>query len=346
MSDAATDHDAPGPGDGPIFVVGWWRSGTTFLWNLLRDDDRYTGYFEPLHPHLKLYLDHGGRERTDPTHLAVSGYWTEYAGLHYDVFAESWRPWFGRDRWVLDADDDAPDLRDYLQALIDHADRQPVLKTTRAALRAEWVRATFPEATIVHVARDPRCVWTSMVGRDTQSGSIPMERHALFQALIAIADELGVDEPGHLYRLLYRVWLQAYGSVEAVADATWWYDDAVYDPETWFQANLVEPGWLDTPPDVPVHAESLEPGLHPKSWYLDHEASVQADLGPVDREGDDERIRFLLEENRHLSDENERLIETLETLEDRYERLLARPWMRPIVRLYRRVRAAIGRPVD
>lgn len=143
--------------------------------------------------------------------------------------------------------------------------------------------------------------------------------------------------------MLYHAWLRAYEAVEAVADGTWWYDDAVRDPDAWFRSHLVEPGWLDEPPDVPVHAGSLEPGHRPRSWYLDHEAAVAAPRA-LDRE-EDPRKAFLLDENQHLESEVERLLDEAETLERRYERLVRAPPFRFVVRAYRRVRELLGRPV-
>lgn len=336
--------------EGPVFLVGWWRSGTTFFWNLLRRDDRYTCYFEPLHEHLDLYVGEGPGPGTDPTHLGVEDYWAEYRDLPPARFEEVWKPWFGRRRWVLetDADADADDLRGYLDLLVDRAAGRPVLKVVRACFRAAWLRDAYPEATIVHVARDPRCVWTSMVGRDAASDDpVPVERHGFFNAMIRIARELGLGTDDHLYRQFYRVWTRAYRHVEAVADATWWYDDAVRTPKMWLGRHLVEPGWLDEVPDVPVHASSLDPGLHPKSWYLAHEVAAVGDgRGAADGRGEDPRIEFLLQENRHLDDEVERLHRTLDRLERRYERLVAVPPLRHVVRLYRKVRRALGRPVD
>lgn len=346
MADASKDPGTPGPeSDAPVFLVGWWRSGTTFFWNLLRDDDRYTCYFEPLHEHLPVYLDIAPVPETDPTHLDVASYWREYRHVLDERLDEQWAPWFGRDRWVLSPEEEAPKLRDHLDLLIGSAPGRPVFKLVRGSFRTAWLRETYPDATIVHIVRDPRCVWTSMVGRDAGSDDpIPVERHGFFHAMLRIADELGLGTDEHLYRLFYRVWVRAYRSVEAVADLTWWYDDAVREPDAWLGTHLVEAGWLDETPDVEVHADSLDPGLHPKTWYLAHEAAATE---PDPAKGDDDpRVAFLLEENRHLDDELERMYRLHERLERKYDRLLAHPSLRTLVRLYHRFRAAIGRPVD
>jgi hypothetical protein len=337
--------DGPDPGlDGPapVFLVGWWRSGTTFFWNLLREDPSYTGYFEPFHPHLDVHVAQG--DDVDPTHEGVDDYWREYRTVPGDRLEGTWEPWFGRSRFHLEPDAAAPDLQAYVDALVDQAPGRPVLKVVRGPFRAAWLRAAYPDATLVHVVRNPRCVWTSMVGRDAEGEeAVAGERHGLFHGLVRTANELGIREDRPLYRVLYHAWLQAYGSVEAVADVTWWYDQAVRDPEDWFRSQLVEPGWLEDPPDVPVHASSLDPGHHPPSWYLSHEAAV-ADPRPLE-EGEDPQISFLLEENQHLESEVERLLATVDELERRYERIAEDPPFRFAVRLYRRVRELLGYPV-
>lgn len=342
MPDDAPDPVAPGD-DGPVFLVGWWRSGTTFLWSLLRDDPRYTGYFEPFHPHLDVHLEEG-TDHVDPTHRGVEDYWTEYRALPRDRLGEAWRPWFGRSRLHLDPEEEAPDLRAYVDLLVEEAPGRPVLKVVRGPFRARWLREAYPDATVVHVLRNPRCIWTSMVGRDADGEeAVAAERHGLFHGLVRTAHELGVREDRHLYPVLYHAWLRAHEAVDPVADGAWWYDDAVQDPDAWFRSHLVDPGWLDESPDVPVHEGSLHPGHHPRSWYLGHEAAVAAprDLDAVE----DPRMDFLLEENQHLESEVERLLATVEELEDRYEHLADEPPFRFAVRAYRRVRELLGRPV-
>lgn len=345
MSAADPEPVAPDD-DGPVFLVGWWRSGTTFLWNLLRQDPRYTGYFEPFHPHLDVHLAEGRDDDVDPTHRGVEDYWTEYRDLPRDPLQEAWRPWFGRSRLHLDAEEDARDLRAYVDLLVDEADARPVLKVVRGPFRARWLRAAYPEATLVHVVRNPRSVWTSMVGREAEGEEkVAAERHGLFHGLVRTAHELGIREDRHLYRVLYHAWLRAHEAVEPAADGAWWYDDAVRDPDDWFRSHLVEPGWLDEPPEVPVDAGSLDPGHRPTSWYLAHEAAVGAPR-PLQDGGEDPRVAFLLEENQHLESEVERLLVALEDLERRYERVVRAPPFRFVVRLYRRVRALLGRPVE
>lgn len=185
-----------------------------------------------------------------------------------------------------------------------------------------------------------------MVGREAEGEEkVAAERHGLFHGLVRTAHELGIREDRHLYRVLYHAWLRAHEAVEPAADGAWWYDDAVRDPDDWFRSHLVEPGWLDEPPEVPVDAGSLDPGHRPTSWYLAHEAAVGAPR-PLQDGGEDPRVAFLLEENQHLESEVERLLVALEDLERRYERVVRAPPFRFVVRLYRRVRALLGRPVE
>ncbi len=101
----------------------------------------------------------------DDTHDDVKDYWREYRSIPLKRMRTFWQPWFGRERYVLTKEDEAPDLKAYLDFLIDQAEGIPVFKFVRAGLRAEWLRENYPDAQVVHIVRNPRSVWTSMMGR-------------------------------------------------------------------------------------------------------------------------------------------------------------------------------------
>lgn len=272
--------------EAPVFIVGWFRSGTSMVWNMFRESGKYTCYYEPLHPHLKLYLEEDYRA-IDTTHDGLEDYWREYRALSRDEFIKCWKPWFGRERWHLGTAAEAEDLKSYLEFLQHQSDKPAVFKFVRAGFRIEWLRNTFPNAHIIHVARNPRSVWTSMMGRECVDDSdevLLSDRGRAWSITIqAIARELGFREREHPYQQFFELWSTMYRKVETYADETWWYEDIVEGGESWMQQHLIEPGYLDKPYPVAISPRSLEPGIHPNSWYWNLETSVTV--------GDDQEIQ-------------------------------------------------------
>lgn len=210
----------------PIFIIGWFRSGTTLAWNLFRHDKDYTCYYEPLHESLIAFVN-GLYDTTDPTHLHVDSYWTEYKELPISCFEKHWKGWYGRERFLLTKNDTAEDLYEYISFLINNAPTTPVLKFVRACHRAEWLREKFPKATIIHVVRSPRDVWKSMTkgNIDIDSAYSPDN---FVKYIYNISSELNIDPKGHPYQRFYRTWFSGYQNVNSVADETWWYEDITH----------------------------------------------------------------------------------------------------------------------
>src|SRR5207248_11757818 len=173
------------------------------FWNMLRASEEYTCYCEPCHEHL---LDHVSKPPgpVDPTHTGVADYWREYRELPLEELREVWRPWFGRERFSLESGDNAADFARFLRYLIDSAPRTRVLKLVRFDFRVQWLRKVFPRATIIHVVRNPRSLWTSSVGRGSRRDDHEPEPHARWGRFVAyteaIARDLGIAVAGHPYR--------------------------------------------------------------------------------------------------------------------------------------------------
>ena len=141
-----------------LLLQGVFRSGTTALFQVLRRDERLRCFYEPLHSNVL----HHAREAHDarPDHLKSSLY-AEYAPLldqlkpKLDSALPDWPHW-------LDADDEAPTLATYLRRLAD-VDAVPLLQFNRAFWMGGWLARTFPEASFVHLVRDPRSVvWSQL----------------------------------------------------------------------------------------------------------------------------------------------------------------------------------------
>jgi hypothetical protein len=66
--------------DDVIIITGRFRSGSTLLWNLFRNINGMTAYYEPFNER-RWFDPHVRGARVDPTHKNVDEYWREYEGL-------------------------------------------------------------------------------------------------------------------------------------------------------------------------------------------------------------------------------------------------------------------------
>lgn len=121
----------PEPARPPVLLVGCPRSGTTLLFGLLQH-----------HPGLVSLPDEG------------HAYWSAY---HHP----------SRHGWASDAlaaEDVAPGERRYLDAMLASlGEGRPLDKTPKNVLRLPYLRAMFPEATVVLVVRDGRATVASLL---------------------------------------------------------------------------------------------------------------------------------------------------------------------------------------
>ena len=141
-----------------IFLTGRFRSGTTVLWNIFNAQDGCTAYYEPLNDCLI-----NGVRHTQPmkSHRGVTSYWDAYKPIQ-EVLPKYHRREFAFRRLILEKEDEHEALEAYLNFLIDRTrGNRPVLQFNRVDLRLPWLRATYPQAKIVHIFRDPRNGWIS-----------------------------------------------------------------------------------------------------------------------------------------------------------------------------------------
>src|SRR4026208_1945481 len=129
----------------PIFIHAWWRSGSTYIWAKLREDEALCCYYEPLHEQIadqsltaiEVPPDKEASENFRHPVLKKN-YFAEYAELlrsgelrHSKEFAYSnylLQPW--------QVDDG---LRSYIEGLIasaSNARRRPVLCFCRSQMRS------------------------------------------------------------------------------------------------------------------------------------------------------------------------------------------------------------------
>ena len=172
----------------PIFVLGHWRAGTTWLHELLTQDDRFTfpTTYECVSPHYCVLLGSlypklfasllpsrramdampMGFERPQEDELALLalgqpspmwwvGYPGEQAGQQYLTLREL--PPSERERWLAT-------LKSFLRLVsFRRPQRTIVLKSPAHTSRLGLLSSAFPAGRFVHVVRDPVAVFASTV---------------------------------------------------------------------------------------------------------------------------------------------------------------------------------------
>jgi hypothetical protein len=155
--------------DEPIFIHAWWRSGSTYVWSKLRENESCRCYFEPLNPSIADFKPTTVERLSDiddtlnlrhPTIKAH--YFAEYADLLRSATLGYSRD-LAYDRYFLPPDQSDERLRSYLSRLISSAfevKRRPILCFCRSQMRSAWMKETFGGRHIAQI-RNPADQWAS-----------------------------------------------------------------------------------------------------------------------------------------------------------------------------------------
>jgi len=146
-----------------VFITGRFRSGSTLLWNLFRQMENCTAYYEPFNE--RRWFDPSARGHSmDNTHRGVSDYWKEYDGLEGlgQYFSEDWPS----KNLLMDAQSWDPAMKRFIEIMAEQAKERPVFQFNRLDFRLPWVRHYFPNAKIIHLFRHPRDEWFSCLFHD------------------------------------------------------------------------------------------------------------------------------------------------------------------------------------
>ncbi len=249
--------------NGPIFLTGRFRCGSTLLWNLYRSAEGYTAYYEPLNEL------HG--KDVDPTHRGVIDYWREYAGVSRVGFDPAW----STRRLLLGPEDEALSMQSYIQELIDQASGRAVLQFNRVDFRLAWLRARFPAATVVHLWREPRAQWVSSLGelslpKDAATTElIALDPFYLWRWVVDLQPHfpfLDHRKAEHPYQLYYYLWRLSWLFGQRFADVSLSLAELCEDPG---RLGLTD-GGLVSPPVSDRWLSYAEPG-----WFEAHEVHCE-----------------------------------------------------------------------
>jgi len=150
-----------------IFVHSLFRSGSTYIYNALKRVARFHIYHEPMHEviaslpsswselngrkdQLKSTLRHG---------FLLGGYFDEFSHLLPSI-KKTFNPKFSFDYYFMGAGDNAPDLKAYIDLLVDGASKLPILQCTRTCGRVGWLKENY-KSTHIFLLRNPWDQWYS-----------------------------------------------------------------------------------------------------------------------------------------------------------------------------------------
>lgn len=146
--------------DDIIFITSRFRSGSTVLWNMFRQDPNHTAYYEPFNER-KWFLQGKRGDNVDATHIGVDDYWSEFNNMEDldQLYQDHWI----RRKIHMDEKSWDPKMKEYICQLVERAKGRPILQFNRIDFRLPWIKQHFPNAKILHLYRHPRDQWLSFL---------------------------------------------------------------------------------------------------------------------------------------------------------------------------------------
>ncbi len=218
-----------------IFITSRFRSGSTLLWNIFHTLEEFTSYYEPLNE--RQWFLPSNASHVDPTHRGAANYHVNYENME-DLKTLYHVRWIDQDL-IMHAQSYDWGLKRYLDALIERADKMPVLQFNRMDFRLPWLKAAYPHAKILHLYRNPRDQWISMlygqtVPRDiTVSAFHPYDRFYLlpwFEDIRRVFTCLDLPADCSAYEVHYLIWRLSYLYGSAFGDVSLSYEDLIESP--------------------------------------------------------------------------------------------------------------------
>ena len=221
-----------------VIITSRFRSGSTLLWNLFRHIDGLTAYYEPFNERQWFNAELRGNY-VDNTHKNVDSYWHEYKGL--DFLKTLYRQEWANKHLFMNETFWAPEIKRYIELLIENASGRAVLQCNRIDFRLPWLRHNFPGAKIIHLYRHPRDQWCSFLREPEQiPKNINMEQFASHDRfyLNTWATDLKYHFPflderyvSHPYQTFYYLWKLSYLFGIKYSDRSICFESLINDPD-------------------------------------------------------------------------------------------------------------------
>lgn len=217
-----------------VFITARFRTGSTMLWNIFRQIPEVVAYYEPLHEKLPQWIISG--KPPQPSHDLVDTYFREYPPV--EELRQYHLTEFGVCRLYLEAGEPYPQLKHYIQYLIDltPADHIPVLQFNRVNFRLPWLKANFPDVPIIHLYRSPRDQWCSSISQYPEDVDKDLDADPVL--ITTWARDLCQQFPflarpyiRHAYQRYYFLWKLSYLLGSRLAEISVAYEDILQHPE-------------------------------------------------------------------------------------------------------------------
>jgi hypothetical protein len=181
---------APADGTDPILSLGWFRTGSTFLFRVLEsglEDTRH--YYEPFNPLIPNLF--GSNRDLEEIFAGKQDLFEPYRDRE-SIVEEWFDPLYGQSNFFLDGEQRHGELDRYLVELAD-TDGPVHFQMNRALGRLDYLRGLFPSARVLLIVRSPWATWCSWHGypEDPYDNELPGDK---FQQSV-ILKELAVQLP-------------------------------------------------------------------------------------------------------------------------------------------------------
>jgi hypothetical protein len=263
-----------------VFVTGRFRSGSTLVWNLFRQMESCTAFYEPFNER-QWFADDKRGVNVDKTHVGVDDYWAEYDGLNElsEFYDEDWT----RYNLCMNEHSWNPSMLKFIESIISSTTGVPVLQFNRIDFRLGWIRHNFPNAKIMHIHRHPRDQWFSFLTDKKVMNSQDVEltyKDAFYlnswcHDLKTQFPFLDINVTPHPYRRFYYLWKLSYLFGKEYSDYSFAYESLVSSPERELNRIFSALGWEI---DSKKYTDIFEPPAFDKwkayagaEWFLQHE---------------------------------------------------------------------------
>lgn len=276
----------------PIIVTGRFRSGSTLLWNIFRQIDGVTSYYEPLNE--RRWFDPYIRgEKIDATHINVKNdYWREYEGLYERLKPLYQDRWIERDLYMDECSSDW-DLHRYIKEIAKASSGIPVLQFNRIDFRLPWLKRIFPQSTFIHIFRHPRDQWISTlmdpkIFGPNSGNLVDFAKADKFYLCTWVHDLQHLfpflkDLNRHPYYHFYFLWKLSFLFGKEHCQHSLKFEDLVNQPRLILEplfANLeiLNPDWDRILKVIVTPVIGKWSAYAPESWFLDIEAECEQEM--------------------------------------------------------------------